>query len=212
MNYRLQDFIKYIIPGLYIVFFAFIWNITSPKSHINTKALKDYTSIIILLIPFVGFVIGYFIECLMACIEHIFYFSGGRRPSYTILNKRCHLYIIAEDDRNKIFRQHKISDSSIDNKSSGKILQIAKQKINRENVENFRINSILSRNIFGSQTVLTIIYILIDQQFYINKLWYVSLIFSAIFLIYWIHHNHIYVKYVLAEYAKNINTNDFIFY
>lgn len=112
----------------------------------------------------------------------------------------------------KFFDNIKISDSSIDNKSSGKILQIAKQKINRENVENFRINSILSRNIFGSQAVLTIAYIFIDQQFYINILWYVSLIFSAIFLIYWIHHNHVYVKYVLTEYAKNINTNDFIFY
>lgn len=35
MNYRLQDFIKYIIPGLYVIFFVFIWSILSSKSHIE---------------------------------------------------------------------------------------------------------------------------------------------------------------------------------
>lgn len=25
------------------------------------------------------------------------------------------------------------------------------------------------------------------------------------FLIYWIHHNHVYVKYVFAEYARNLH-------
>lgn len=207
MNYRLQDFIKYIIPGLYIVFFVFMWNILSSRSHINTEILKNFTNIIILLIPFVGLVIGYFIECLMACIEHTFYYLGGRRPSKTILNKRCQLYIIAEDDRNRIFHQHQISGYSIDNKSAGKILQIAKQKIDREVVENFRINSILSRNIFGSQAILSIAYSFVDQQSYVNRLWWSSLIFTIMFLIYWIHHNHVYVKYVFAEYAKSLNVN-----
>lgn len=202
MNYRLQDFIKYIIPGLYVIFFVFIWSILSSKSHIDTAKLKDFTSIIILLIPFVGFVIGYFIESMMTCVEHLFYTFKGRRPSKTILERKCKLYIISEDDRNKIFHQHNIVENSINNNFAGQILQIAKQKINRENVENFRINSILARNIFGSQIVLTIAYSLVTNQFYTYKIWWFSLIFTIIFFIYWIHHNHVYVKYILAEYAK----------
>lgn len=205
MNYRLQDFIKYIIPGLYVIFFVLIWSVLSSNCHIETEKLKDFTSIIILLIPFVGFVIGYFIESLMTCAEHLFYTLGGRRPSKTILERKCKLYIISETDRNTIFHQHNISKDSINNNFAGQILQTAKQKIDRENVENFRINSILARNIFGSQIVLTIAYSFVTVRFYTNKIWWCLLGISIIFLIYWIHHNHVYVKYVFAEYVKNIH-------
>ena len=102
MNYRLQDFIKYIIPGLYVIFFVFIWSVLSSKYQIDTAKLKDFTNVIILLIPFVGFVIGYFIESVMTCAEHLFYILGGRRPSKTILDRKCKFYIIPETDRNKI--------------------------------------------------------------------------------------------------------------
>ena len=204
MNYRLQDFINYIIPGLYVIFFVFIWSVLSSNCHIETVKLKDFTSAIILLIPFVGFVIGYLIESLMTCAEHLFYILGGRRPSKTILDRKCKNYIISEIDRNKIFSQHNISGDSINNSLAGQILQTAKQKIDRESVENFRINSILARNIFGSQIVLTIAYSFVAYRFYANEIWWFFLVISIIFLIYWIHHNHMYVKYVFAEYARNL--------
>lgn len=202
MNYRLQDFIKYIIPGLYVIFFVFIWSVLSSKYQIDTAKLKDFTNVIILLIPFVGFVIGYFIESVMTCAEHLVYILGGRRPSKTILDRKCKFYIIPETDRNKIFHQHKVSGSSIKNNFAGQILQTAKQKIDRESVENFRMNSILARNIFGSQIILTIAYSFVTDQFYTNKIWWISFVISIIFLIYWVHHNHVYVKYIYAEYAK----------
>lgn len=202
MNYRLQDFIKYIIPGLYFIFFVFIWSVLSSNCHIETVKLKDFSSVIILLIPFVGFVIGYLIESLMTCAEHLFYILGGRRPAKTILDRKCKNYIISEIDRNKIFSQHNISGDSINNSLAGQILQTAKQKIDRENVENFRINSILARNIFGSQILLTIAYSFVIDGFYTDKIWWFFLVISIIFLIYWIHHNHVYVKYVFAEYAR----------
>ena len=205
MNYRIQDFIKYIIPGVYVIFFVVIWSVLSSNCHIETAKLKDLTGVIILLIPFVGFVIGYLIESLMTCAEHLFYILGGRRPSKNILDRKCKNYIISEIDRNKIFNQHNISGNSINNSLAGQILQTAKQKIDRENVENFRINSILARNIFGSQIVLTIAYSFVTDRFYTNKMWWFFLVISIIFLIYWIHHNHVYVKYVFAEYARNLH-------
>lgn len=80
MNYRIQDFIKYIIPGLYVIFFVVIWSVLSSNCHIETAKLKDFTGVIILLIPFVGFVIGYLIESLMTCAEHLFYILGAGDP------------------------------------------------------------------------------------------------------------------------------------
>lgn len=200
MKYRLQDFMKYIIPGLYIVFCIFIWEVLSPQCHIQIMNMKDFTGIIIILIPFVGFVIGYFVECLMTFIEHLFYLFGGKRPSYTILKGDIQLYVIAGND--KILHYHGLKKNSLNNKNAGKILQIAKQKINREKVETFRINSILARNIFGAQVILSIAYASVTDNFCCNKFWRFSIILCLIFLLYWIHHNHVYVKYVLAEYAE----------
>lgn len=34
-------------------------------------------------------------------------------------------------------------------------------------------------------------------------------VISIIFLIYWVHHNHVYVKYIFAEYARNELLRDF---
>lgn len=120
------------------------------------------------------------------------------------MDRKCKFYIIPEDDRNKIFHQHNISGGSINNNFAGQILQTAKQKIDRESVENFRMNSILARNIFGSQIALTIVYSFITDQFYTNKIWWIFFVISIIFLIYWLHHNHVYVKYIFAEYARNL--------
>ena len=66
------------------------------------------------------------------------------------------------------------------------------------------MNSILARNIFGSQIALTIVYSFITDQFYTNKIWWIFFVISIIFLIYWVHHNHVYVKYIFAEYARNL--------
>lgn len=203
MNYRLQDFIKYIIPGLYVIFFVFIWSLLSPEGYVDVVKLKDFTGIITLLIPFVGFVVGYFIECLMSCFEHLFYLKG-RRPSKIVLGRKCQFYVLSEKDIAKIMRHHGITDSDISNKIAGQILQIAKQSVSREDVESFRMNSILARNIFGGQLVLSIAYTCITPLFYTDNVWYISSIFVIIFCLYWYHHNCVYVKYILAEYAKTI--------
>lgn len=67
------------------------------------------------------------------------------------------------------------------------------------------MSSILARNIFGNQLVLIIAYSFMTDQFYTNKLWWCLVVVSIIFLIYWIHHNHVYVKYIFAEYAGNLH-------
>ena len=203
MNYRIQDFIRYIIPGLYVVALASGWFLLFRDYSFDTEKISHLSGIIIVLIPFVGFVVGFFIESLMAFIEHLFYIIGGRRPSKTILIGSIKMYSVAEKDR--ILKKHNIENASnLTNKNAGEILLHAKQVINREAVEPFRDNSILSRNIFGSQLVSTISYALIDDNFYTSCLLYAFIAISVLFGLYWFHQNHVYVKYVFAEYAKTI--------
>lgn len=203
MNYRLQDLMKLIIPGLYVVAFVVGWQLLFSNNTIDISKIKDVTSIVVLLIPFVGFIVGYFVECVMSALEHIFYLFGGRRPSKTILsNGLWSLYVI--NSANKIRATHNIS-GSISNAKANKILQIAKQNINSEKVEVFRLNSMLARNIFGGQLFLTILYGFASDYFYKDGYFYISLAVSLLFFLYWFHHTHIYVKYVLAEYEKTLN-------
>lgn len=203
MNYRLQDLIKLIIPGLYVVAFVVGWQLLFSNNTTNISKIKDYTSIIVLLIPFVGFIVGYFVECAMSALEHLFYLLGGRRPSKTILCKGLwSLYVL--NSANTILTKHGIS-GSISNTKANEILQIAKQSIEREKVEVFRLNSMLARNIFGGQFFLTLLYGYVSDSFYKDGFFYVSLAVSLVFFFYWFHHTHTYIKYVLAEYGKTLN-------
>ena len=81
MNYRLQDIMKMIIPGLYLMALVLGYNILYSDFDIYTSKLKDLSAIVVLLIPFVGFVVGYFVECITAGLEHGWYALGWRRPS-----------------------------------------------------------------------------------------------------------------------------------
>lgn len=202
MNYRIQDYMKLIIPGLYVVAFVVGWQLLSPENNLDTSKIKDAANIIVLLIPFFGFVVGYFIECVMAIIEHLFYILGGRRPSKTVLSCDMHgLYAL--EAKNKIHSKHNIGES-LSNAEANMILQVAKQSIDREKVEVFRLNSMLARNIFGSQLLLTILYAFISNCFYKDGYFYASSTVALLFLLYWFHHTHVYIKYILAEYGKTL--------
>lgn len=203
MNYRLQDIMKMIIPGLYLMALVLGYEFLCSDFDIDTSKLKDLSAIVVLLIPFVGFVVGYFVECITAGLEHGWYALGGRRPSKNIL-KGSSMYPVA--DIEKIKTKHQISNGSITNDKANEALQSAKQSItNKEVVEPYRNNAALARNIFGAQLVFTVLLAVLLDSFYTEIYWYLSLVVLLAFLGYWVHHNHVYVKYVLAEYAKSLS-------
>lgn len=203
MNYRLQDIMKMIIPGLYLMALVLGYEFLCSDFDIDTAKLKDLSAIVVLLIPFVGFVVGYFVECITAGLEHGWYALGGRRPSKNILEGSS-IYPVA--DIEKIKTKHQISNGSITNDKANEALQAAKQSIpNKEVVEPYRNNAALARNIFGAQLIFTVLLAVLLDTFYTEVYWYLSLVVLLAFLGYWIHHNHVYVKYVLAEYAKSLS-------
>ena len=203
MNYRLQDIMKMIIPGLYLMALVLGYEFLCSDFDIDTAKLKDLSAIVVLLIPFVGFVVGYFVECITAGLEHGWYVLGGRRPSKNILEGSS-IYPVA--DIEKIKTKHQISNGSITNDKANEALQAAKQSIpNKEVVEPYRNNAALARNIFDAKFIFTVLLAVLLDTFYTEVYWYLSLVVLLAFLGYWVHHNHVYVKYVLAEYAKSLS-------
>ncbi len=180
MNYRLQDFIRYIIPGLYVVALICGWFYFFGDYQFDIDRVSSVSGIILVLIPFVGFVIGYFVETMMAIIEHLFYILGGRRPSKTVLMGSLKMYSVAGRDR--ILEHHKVKANEITNIKAGEILQCAKQLIKRETVEAFRDNTVLSRNIFGGQLMVSII-LLSFGNFCTHTFLYVSI--ASLLLFFW---------------------------
>lgn len=201
MNYRLQDIMKLIIPGLYLVALVVTWLIFEGRiTSEDIKSVKDIVPIIVLLIPFVGFVVGYFSECMMSMLEHVWYSLGGRRPSKTIL-KGCRLYHL--NGAEKILVKHSLAAAELKNDDANKVLHTAKQTIDRTKVEDFRTYTALSRNIFGCQMSFVVLYLLGTEKLCL-RFFIILLTITVMFFIYWMHHNHVYVRYVLAEYGTLI--------
>lgn len=124
------------------------YNILYSDFDIDTSKLKDLSAIVVLLIPFVGFVVGYFVECITAGLEHGWYALGWRRPSKNIMDGSS-MYPVANIEMIKM--KHQITNGSITNDKANEVLQAAKQSItNKEVVEPYRNNATLARNIFGA--------------------------------------------------------------
>ena len=63
---RIQEMFRYITPGLFLLALVLVINFEKISRVPDILgALKDLSAIIIVLMPFVGFVVGYFVECVM---------------------------------------------------------------------------------------------------------------------------------------------------
>ena len=154
MSYKTQEMLKMIIPGLYLIAMLLTvfltgggWNeIVKENQNSIIEVLKAASNVAVLLLPFVGYVAGYVIECIMALIERLLYVIGVRRPSKVILmdSKMYVLYNLVN-----IKKKLEIN-GTITNAEAGRALQKAKQAIERQKVEMFYVTSIMARNIMGS--------------------------------------------------------------
>lgn len=206
MSYRTQEILRMIIPGLYLIAMLLIlflisggWNEIQEKDQSTIlDVLKGASNVVVLLLPFLGFVTGYLIECIMFFGERLLYFVGLRRPSKVVLSG-VKLYIL---DNLEAIKKELGIEGKITNKKADEAQQKAKQKIERQSVELFHDTSIMARNIMGSQLILTVIAAcncgLLTREFI------GMLVMLLILSVYWYHRNCIYVKYVFSEYGKMI--------
>lgn len=197
---RIQEMFRYVTPGLYLLALVLVVNF---KTISGNEALKDsiskFSAIIIVLLPFVGFVFGYFIECLMACLERFFYWIGVPRPSRIVLNGKCSLYVIAEDVRRKI-----TEGLHVNNKKSNEYQQIAKQKVvDKDVVSRGYYQSIMARHILGAQLLASIYWLgFAGGWSWCHLVWSVAIL--TLLILFWYHQTCVYMKYLFAEYGKTL--------
>ena len=197
---RIQEMFRYVTPGLYMLALILWVNFDTIKGdELLQDAISKFSAIIIVLLPFVGFVAGYFIECIMTWVERFLYLIGIPRPSRVVLNGKCSLYVISGDARKAITNGEKV-----DNKKTNRYQQLAKQKVGeKEVVSRGYHQSIMARHILGAQLLGCIYYLAFAGGWSWCHLVYTVLIVLVVGF-FWYHQTCVYMKYLFAEYGKTL--------
>lgn len=202
---RIQEMLRYITPGLYL--FALLLVINFDLISDNPKVrdtIVAFSAIIIVLIPFVGFVVGYFIECLMTMMERFVYWIHIPRPSKVVLNGSRKSYIIENDLRMKILN----GVACVDNDTANRCRQIAKQVVGvNDIVDRYYYQSIMARHILGAQIMGSVYYLVFAGGWsWCHLIW--SIVIIAILTYFWYHQNCVYMKYLFFEYGKKLSESE----
>ena len=199
---RIQEVLRYITPGLYLLALVLAINFDVIKGNQETRdTISKFSAIIVVLIPFVGFVTGYFIECLMSLLERLLYWIGVPRPSLVVLRGKSRFYVLGESVRKEIIKNVK----NLDNKSANSCRQEAKQTVaDNEFVNKFYYQSIMARHILGAQIVATVYYLAFAGGWsWCHLIW--ALLIIALLVYFWYHQNCVYMKYLFSEYVGRLN-------
>lgn len=202
MTYRWQEIIKILIPGFYLLFGVgincLITHNAFDKEIIET--VERLSAILLVLLFFAAFVVGYINEIISGGLEFLMYYFGVPRPSRLILNNRFTRFQIVRNHelRNKLSLQR---EGSVDNVKSTKALAQAKQSINMDGCQEFYYQSVLSRNLFFAHLFTSIIMFSIIGWSLVLLLFSVS---TGVLLCWqWWKMNMVYVKKIFTEHLKN---------
>ena len=198
---RIQEMFRYVTPGLYLLALILLMNFDIIKGdELLQDAISKFSAIIIVLLPFVGFVAGYFIECIMTWVERFLYLIRISRPSRVVLNGKYSLYVISDDARKTITNGEKV-----DNKEANHYQQLAKQTVGEKDVVSRGYHqSIMARHILGAQLLGCIYYLAFAGGWSWCHLVYTVLIVLVV-AFFWYHQTCVYMKYLFAEYGKNLS-------
>lgn len=202
MTYRWQEIIKILIPGFYLLFGIGISVLINHNAFDNgiVETVGKLSAILLVLLFFAAFVVGYINEIISGGLEYLMYHWGIPRPSRLILNNRFTRFQIVRNHelRNKLGL---LRNGFVDNGKAAKALVQAKQSINMDGCQEFYYQSVLSRNLFFVHLFTSII------MFFILGWSWILFVFtvSVGLLLYWQwwKMNLVYVKKIFSEYLKN---------
>ncbi len=202
MTYRWQEIIKILIPGFYLLFGIGISVLINHNAFDKgiVETVGKLSAILLVLLFFAAFVVGYINEIISGGLEYLMYHWGIPRPSRLILNNRFTRFQIVRNHelRNKLGL---LRNGFVDNGKAAKALVQAKQSINMDGCQEFYYQSVLSRNLFFVHLFTSII------MFFILGWSWILFVFtvSVGLLLYWQwwKMNLVYVKKIFSEYLKH---------
>lgn len=202
MTYRWQETIKILVPGFYLLcgigFSYLIGRDAFDKEIVDT--VGKFSAILLVLLFFIAFVVGYINEIISGGLEYLMYHWGIPRPSRLILNNSfTRFQIIRNNDlRHKLDLQR---EDSVDNVKSAKALAQAKQSINMDECQEFYYQSVLSRNLFFAHLFTSIIMFSTIGWSWLLLLFAVSV--GLLLCWQWWKMNLVYVKKIFSKYLKD---------
>lgn len=209
MTYKFSDILRMIIPGLYFITLSFGISIDLEIIKINelTPFFKLVTSsfanVIVILLPFLGYIVGYIINICSSFIERYAYRKKVlKRPSQILLE-------FDEDyrlkDVSKVLGHYNISE--VNEQTAHKAFLLAKEKITlSERINTHFEQSTFARNIAGAQLAFTLVacIAMFFGGLYSLINFFISLLLFLICFYNWRRQSCVYAKYVFSELEKEI--------
>lgn len=209
MTYKFSDILRMIIPGLYFITLCLGTSVDLEIIQIDkaTPFFKLLTStfanVIVILLPFLGYIVGYIINICSSYIERVVYRRKiMKRPSQIVLgfNEDYRL-----KDVSKILAHYGINE--VNEQTAHKAFLLAKEEISQSDRINIHFEqSTFARNIAGTQflfTVIALVAMFLGGIFSFIGFIY-SLLLFLIFFYNWRRQSCVYAKYVFSELEKNL--------
>ena len=209
MTYKFSDILRMIIPGLYFITLSLGISVDLEIIRIDeaTPFFKLLTStfanVIVILLPFLGYIVGYIINICTSYIERVVYrIKKMKRPSQIVLgfNEDYRL-----KDVSKILAHYGINE--VNEQTAHKAFLLAKEEITQSDRINTHFEqSTFARNIAGVQLLFTLIAF---ASMFIGGLYsLISFVISAVLCVIclynWRRQSCVYAKYVFSELEKNM--------
>lgn len=209
MTYKFSDILRMIIPGLYFITLCLGTSVDLEIMRIDeaTPFFKLLTStfanVIVILLPFLGYIVGYIINICTSYIERVVYrIKKLKRPSQIVLgfNEDYRL-----KDVSKILAHYGINE--VNEQTAHKAFLLAKEEITQSDRINTHFEqSTFARNIAGVQLLYTLIAFV--SMFFAGLYSLISFVISAVLCVIclynWRRQCCVYAKYVFSELEKKI--------
>lgn len=209
MTYKFSDILRMIIPGLYFITLCLGTSVDLGIIRIDeaTPFFKLLTStfanVIVILLPFLGYIVGYIINICTSYIERVVYrIKKLKRPSQIVLgfNEDYRL-----KDVPKILAHYGINE--VNEQTAHKAFLLAKEEIPQSDRINTHFEqSAFARNIAGVQLLFTLI--AFASIFFGGLYSLISFVISAVLCVIclynWRRQSCVYAKYVFSELEKNL--------
>ena len=212
---NIQGTLRFITPGLYLlILLLFIFWGDLQKSQEIIDFISKNNTLLVIVVPFVGFVLGYLIEGIMVWLERGAYKLGISSPERKVLNGTTKYYHLKDDLRETVlntdpekYSVFKTGWNTKKNEVAYLYMQEAKQTIGDNSVaERYLNHSIMARHILGAQIIASICFLvraaLLNEWSWL--LFSVGLFLFLVTLFYYYHLSCDYMDYLFAEYGKEL--------
>lgn len=215
MNYKFQDILKIVIPGLYLAFAisVVIYKTDSDGQYVPTELLNmlktPFANAIAVFLPFGGYIIGYLLNVIASGFERYLYGKEWlKRPSLHVLQKWDKEYYVKDCDY--IFKTLGFTNT-ISSENTRLAFRKAKMSIKwNDLMDNFYLQSIIARNILVAHLVVTVacaVVLIINLSWTMCVTMIILALITRCLFLNWRRRSFLYVERVFAEVTNVENKN-----